>query len=312
MMIELACPRCDRSLSLPDEQRGKYAVCKHCEGHIWVPEEELSAANKEGEETATLPHTHTSPTTEDRQTLRANNNLVSSNNPETPALPESTQTPLPPAGSPSNPPKSPAEYQPTDKSPPPPHPIPPPQPTEGQISRHSSRHYAELITEKPAQSQLEPASDGQLPKLALESKGGDKSAEKKAESNRLITFGVICASLLASSILLLIETTPSVNSQADTTEQTLATIHERYFGPEDGPWIRYQLYLRDAALARSQGDSQKEERYYRKVLHLLNAQHLDKTDQGVTGLRRKSSNSSLKSDQELQELLSRLLKQRTN
>ena len=89
-------------------------------------------------------------------------------------------------------------------------------------------------------------------------------------------------------------------------------IQEKYFGPENGPWPRYQRYLRDAALARSQGNYQDEERYYRKVLHLLNAQHLDKTDQGVTGLRKKTSDSSLKSDEELMGFLSALLNNNMN
>ena len=100
--------------------------------------------------------------------------------------------------------------------------------------------------------------------------------------------------------------------EAKTKNQILQRIQEKYYGPENGPWMRYQRYLRDAALARSQGDYQEEERYYRKVLHLLNAQHLDKTDQGVTGLRRRTSDSSLKSDEELMGLLSTLLNNNVN
>ena len=268
MMIELACPRCKRSLSLPDELTGQYAFCKHCEGQVWVPADVSTAASKKIKETLTPPSAETV-TSPQGQTPRTNNNLVSSNNPKTPPIPESNQRPLLPADTLNHPATKPAEYRPTDKTSPPPHPIPAPQSTKEQVPQHSSRHYAELITEEPAQSRLEPESDGQLPELTLETQNGDKSGEKPTfESNRLITFGVICASLLASSMLLLIKTTPSTSSQTNTTEQIIARIQEKYFGPENGPWPRYQRYLRDAALARSQGDDQEAERYYQKSFTL--------------------------------------------
>ena len=89
-------------------------------------------------------------------------------------------------------------------------------------------------------------------------------------------------------------------------------IQEKYFGPENGPLSKYQHYLRDAALARSQGDFKKEQYFYRKVLHLLSAEDLDKTDQGVTGLRKKTSDSSLKSDEELMGFLKAVLNNNTN
>ena len=310
MMIELACPRCDRSLSLPDEQRGQYAVCKHCEGQIWVPADASPTVGGGREKKATGPPI---PTPVKGQTLRPNKNLIPPIKPKASPLPVSPQSPSPPAGAAKTPPANPTINPPADNTTKPTNPVPPPQPSQSEMSQHSSRHYAKLITAEPAQSRLAAASDGQLPKLALESKERNESRDKSSvESNRWLTLGVVFASLLISSVLLLFETGSAVNSQAETRNQILMRIQEKYFGPDKGPWPRYQGYLRNAALARSQGDLQDEERYYRKVLHLLNAQHLDKTDQGVTGLRKKIKGSSLKSDQELMELLSALLKSSTN
>ena len=188
-------------------------------------------------------------------------------------------------------------------------PVDPPQ----QPVDHSSRHHATLITAEPSQSALAATSDGQLPALTLQTNDSDETSGKPpVESNRWIIIGVVCGSLLFSSILLIYESSPSVESRSEMKRQILLRIQEKYFGPENGPWPRYQGYLRDAALARSQGDAEAEERYYRKVLHLLNAQHLEKTDQGVTGLRNETSDRSLKSDEELMGLLSALLNNNMN
>ena len=314
-MINFHCPRCNRDMALPDEQRGQYAFCKLCEGRVWIP-----------------------PDAPLLQSQQAQSPSVARNPPE---------LDLSPVAGPVATPPDPVPELPTSKRsgasiPEPPKPVaasaapptqrlntnaptassqnnvndaktatrlsPPPTPKEGQ-PQHSSRHHATLITAEPAQSPLAAASDGQLPALALETDDrGDSKQPSAVESNRWLTLGVVCISLLFSTVLLLVETDSSNNSQAETKDQILLRIQERYFGPENGPWLRYESYLRDAALARSQGDNQKEQRYYRKVLHLLNAQHLDKTDQGITGLRRRTSDSSLKSDEELMELISRLLK----
>lgn len=84
-------------------------------------------------------------------------------------------------------------------------------------------------------------------------------------------------------------------------------IQAKYFGPENGPWPKYQRYLRDAALARSRGNYNAEEVCYRKVLHLLNQQHFQ-TDQSLTGRRMKTTDNSVKSDEDLMNLLHELLK----
>ena len=310
MMIELACPRCDRSLSLPDEQRGQYAFCKHCDGRIWVPADASPTVGRGHEKNVSGPP---APTPAKGQVLRPNNNLVPPKKSKAPPHPGPPQPPSPPAGAANTPPANPTINPPADNTTKPLNPVPPPQPSPSEMPQHSSRHFAQLITAEPAQSQLAAASDGQLPELALQTKESDEPRDKSSvESNRWLTLGVVFASLLISSVLLLFETGSSVNSQADTKNQILMRIQEKYFGPEKGPWPRYQRYLRDAALARSQGDDQDAELYYRKVLHLLNAEHLDKTDQSVTGLRKKIPGSSLKSDQELRELLSALLKNNKN
>ena len=166
-----------------------------------------------------------------------------------------------------------------------------------------------MITAEPAKSRLNTAADGQLPELTLETlRGDEKDVVSSNDPNRLLVFGVVCGSLLVSAVLLLLDISPLSNSQSETNEGVRQIIKRKYFGSPTDPWDRYQIYLRDAALARSQRNFLLEQRFYRKVLHLLNAQNLDSTEEGVTGLRRRSSNSSLRSDEELMELISRLLK----
>ena len=312
-MINFQCPRCNRDMALPDEQRGQYAFCKLCEGRVWIPPD---APLSQSQETPTQsvarnpPELNLTPVSGPITTSPDQVPELPTGKRETPPIPQPPKPATAPASPPTHPPRTNAPSRSnvnaaTQIS-------PPPTPREGQ-PQHSSRHHATLITAEPAQSPLAAASDGQLPALALETDDRDDSKQPSAvESNRWLTLGVVCISLLFSTILLLVETDSSNNSQTKTKDQILLRIQEKYFGPENGPWLRYQRYLRDAALARSQGDYQKEQRYYRKVLHLLNAQHLDKTDQGVTGLRKRTSDSSLKSDEELMGLLSTLLNNNVN
>ena len=315
-MIDFSCPRCNRDMALNDAERGQYAFCKHCAGRVWIPAD-AALAHKDQEATATAsvrqPNPQVPPATP-QATSRPNNNLTPPAIAKRSNIPEPPRPPAATTDMPSHPPtpvtrdrSEPHDTTPLQQ------PVPPPQPSEVDAPQHSSRHHATLITAEPAQSGLAAASDGQLPELALRTDDREESRNpSSAESNRWLTIGVVCLSLLFSAVLLLIETGSSVNSQAKTKNQYRMRIQEKYFGPENGPWPRYQRYLRDAALARSQGNYQDEERYYRKVLHLLNAQHLDKTDQGVTGLRKKTSDGSLKSDEELMVFLSALLNNNMN
>ena len=315
-MINFHCPRCNRDMALPDEQRGQYAFCKFCEGRVWIPPDTPLSQSQETQTPSVVgnpPELNLPPVVGAAVAPPDQIPELPTSKRGTPPIPkppkpatESATPPIQPliSNDPSGLNHSNADAARTIPSPPP--------PTERQ-HQQSSRQHATLITAEPAQSPLTAASDGQLPALALETDSRDDSKPSSAvESNRWLTLGVVCISLLFSTILLLVETDSSNNSQAKTKDQIRLRIQEKYFGPGNGPWERYQRYLRDAALARSQGDYRKEERYYRKVLHLLNAQHLDKTDQGVTGLRRRTSDSSLKSDEELMGLLSTLLNNNVN
>jgi len=299
MTIELDCPRCNRSLTLSDELAGQYAFCKYCEGRIWLPVETPSSSNTADAPVVVPPPMPT----------------------ESPPLPGAKQPPQSP-GSPSiaddktsitddkttslsHPPQLPPQCNTAEHS----TATPPVPPSSGAPPKRSARRIAKLITAEPAQSRLEADPDGHLPELTLKA-GEDNTDGKKTPkgSNEWLVLAIIIGSLIVSSAMLLLDVESTENSSSQRQERIYTTLKVKYFGPEAGPLLRYQKYLRDAALARSQGNPEQEARYYRKVLHLLNAQHLNKTDQGVTGLRKKSANYSLQSDDELMELLSALLK----
>tara|TARA_Y100001978_G_scaffold120703_1_gene107568 strand:- start:467 stop:1393 length:927 start_codon:yes stop_codon:yes gene_type:complete len=305
-MIELECPRCKRNLTLADEYRGQYAFCKYCEGRLWVPSDALVTSEKQGKpELAPPPTLHDLP--EKAVKSEKSNSLTK------PSPWESEVASTPP------PQRLDENFNPSESSAhsgnnqnivsasnsPPPHPA---DKTAGE-SKPAPQRHATLITAEPAKSRLNTAADGQLPELTLETlRGDEKDVVSSNDPNRLLVFGVVCGSLLVSALLLLLDISPLSNSQSETNEGVRQIIKRKYFGSPTDPWDRYQIYLRDAALARSQRNFLLEQRFYRKVLHLLNAQNLDSTEEGVTGLRRRSSNSSLRSDEELMELISRLLK----
>ena len=121
-------------------------------------------------------------------------------------------------------------------------------------------------------------------------------------------FIVIILSLVVSAATLMLESEVTQTQQSNNKQEILAKIKNKYFGDPNGPREKYQEHLRNAALARSQGDTEREAMYYRKVLHLLNAINRSNNPQGVTGITRKTRNdSSLKSDEELQDFLHALL-----
>jgi hypothetical protein len=121
---------------------------------------------------------------------------------------------------------------------------------------------------------------------------------------------MVCGSLILSTLLLIIGPEPELKNAESGIVRATAIIKTKYLGPDEGAQKRYQEYLRDALLARSQDDRQKEQRYYRKVLHLLRGEHLDRDrdEKGLTGQRYSSTDPSLPSDEELENLLSTLLK----
>jgi hypothetical protein len=175
--------------------------------------------------------------------------------------------------------------------------------------RRASRRVAKFITADVAESKLEVAPDGELPKLQLTEFGERKRKSKRSESAtqwRMVL--LICGSLAASTFLLFMGPSPVPQSQSSSEQRSRVIIKQKYFGDDAESLETYQRYLREAFLARSRGDRKAERLYYRKVLHLLRAEHheVDADEKGITG-QRVESHASLPSDEELERLLSILL-----
>ena len=174
-----------------------------------------------------------------------------------------------------------------------------------------TRRVAQFITADVAQSQLELAADGQLPELKLEADSDTKQKKKRsAASNQWRLVLLICGSLTASTLMLFVGPGEETQSQSSLEIRARNRINEIYLGNEDEALAPYQQYLRQAQLAYTRGDRKAERFYYRKVLRLLRAEHLDRDPdkKGVTGMRYRSSDPNLRSDQDLEERLSVLLK----
>ena len=310
MPIKLACPRCTKMLSLGDELAGQYTFCAHCQGRVWVP-----AADNHGE--SPVPA-----------------NGADAAQPREVPFPDAKNTDvakttiLPPPFSPS---PTQAESQTSSREPKPVDPVAesnePPEtgtqtsgvnqsnaasrvPPKTDSPQQSPKHVAKFITTDVAESRIEVAADGKLPELQLSTDHGKTQDKKTASStNPWGLVLLICGSLIASTALLLIGPSSNTTSQHSSVERARILIQDKYFGPNEGPRKQYQEYLRDALLARSQGNRSKEEHYYRKVIYLLRAEHLDADpdERGLTGQRYRSTDDSLPSDPELHNLLSILL-----
>lgn len=298
MTIQIDCPRCKSKVSLSEELVGQYAFCEHCRGRIWVPE---TAAGDATQKTAT-PDAVVGTVTADQE-----HKLAQEQRKGPPATPPSAEAPQPP------PAITPPEERGGTASVAPPgggstSPVEPPRAARPLAS---SSRVAKFISTDVAQSRLEMASDGKLPELELAKEAGKtqtKTPQQAGNQWRLVL--MVCGSLILSTLLLIVGPEPESKNTESGTERAIAIIETKYLGPDEGTRKRYQEYLRDALLARSQDDRQKEQRYYRKVLHLLRGEHLDRDrgEKGLTGQRYFSTDRSLPSDEELENLLSTLLK----
>jgi hypothetical protein len=161
---------------------------------------------------------------------------------------------------------------------------------------------------------LEPGADGQLPELQLVEQ--QEARRKKGVGTPATQWGwllLVSASLILTVLMLMVDVGDTGPSDSQPQEYARQRIKQAYLGDEDEPLQQYQRYLREAQLAHSRGDTASERAYYRRVLRLLRAEHHehDPDREGVTGQRYESPNDrSLRSDQELERLLTILLKDR--
>ncbi len=273
MPIKIDCPRCKKPLSVPSKKAGGYANCPQCDGRFWVPQE--TPAGK-----ATTPAVA-----------------------ESPPMPAAPSDPTSPPG-PSSPPMgpSPASMRSTARVSSP-QDVSPPAPTPS--SPASGRKVARFISAEAAQSPLKAAEDGQLPELQLQE--GDKKKEEKEEKgstvNPLVLFGVLAMSVVFSIIAVLYEPGSAGDSNTRAKQAARLAIEGNYFGEMGGkdPLKPYQINLRKAQRAHTQGDFKSQRELYRSVLRLLRSERPEHAG-GLTGSRGR--------DQQLEEHISVLLSNR--
>lgn len=147
------------------------------------------------------------------------------------------------------------------------------------------RKIPRFITAEPSFCRLPVTADGKLPELKLgdsEGRAADKPAQPRG-MHPLLLFGLLAASLGASLLLILAPSDATAPARLEQRQQARRVIETEYFRELDEgvPPRPYQLLLREAKLARSRGDFQREREMYRRVLDLLRA--YPKPEKGITG-----------------------------
>jgi hypothetical protein len=164
-----------------------------------------------------------------------------------------------------------------------------------------TRRTARFIAAESAQSGLKLAEDGKLPELRLK-EPGEKSVKQVGSGgmNPVLLFGAILFSVIVSVVLVFLPTKSANQGKGAEKQHARREIEENYFAGMDkeARLEPYQILLREAMLARSRGDFNKERRSYRKVLDMLRTER-GKFDKGLTG--------SPKRDDHLEELITTLL-----
>lgn len=293
MPIELSCPRCTKMLSFGDEVAGQYAFCDQCQGRLWIPPSSITTptgppqTSSEHDEdniarskTSTEPPISTSSEKEEFQSPPID---------KTPA--RSLGMDVPPSGQ--------------DLSR-----LTPKEPPKIQSPQKATENVATFIASDIAESRIAMGADGQLPELTLSTHpDAEQKTEFKGTHNLWGLVLLICGSLITSTALLMFDGPSS--KQHSNIDGLLKRLSDKYIYEPDNQLVSYQKYLRDALLARSQGDPAKEQTYYRKVLHLLRAEHHkhDLDEKGLTGQLYESSDHSLRSDQDLEKQLSDILRE---
>ncbi len=298
MPIELSCPRCTKVLSFGDEFAGQYAFCDQCQGRIWVPQD--ASRTPDSITTATDPPDNTSEQEDSTGTSKNRTPPLMPQSPEK-AAPQSPPTgkTTPDISETENPAFRRDKARAVSQEPP-----------KIQSPQKAPKNVATFISSDVAASQIEMGADGQLPELTLSTDAGhNQNMESKSGQNIWGLVLLICGSLIASTALLMFDG-PSAETNTDI-EGMLRLLSDKYIHQPDIPLAPYQKYLRAALLARSQGDTIKEQKYYRKVLHLLRAEHHkhDVDEKGLTGQLIESSDRSLRSDEDLEKQLSDILRE---
>jgi hypothetical protein len=181
------------------------------------------------------------------------------------------------------------------------------------------RRVAKVVTADVAISRLQIGAEGELPALALAENGDHQGRKGLKTPTAQWQWIALAAVSLGLCVLMLMIEEPGTNQSPSRIEAAARRrIKQMYLGSEGQPLKQYQRNLREAQLAHARGDGKTERRYYREVLRLLRAEHLDAlyecgpndpNDEGVTGQRCKSINDdSQPSDQDLERLLLTLLK----
>jgi hypothetical protein len=146
------------------------------------------------------------------------------------------------------------------------------------------------------------AADGKLPELHLE-EGTTKERQEVGQRSvsPLVLVGVLSISVVLSILLVLMEGESPPASSIGKKAQMRQKLADHYFGLgtlDTRPLEPYQILLREARQAFSQGDYKTEREDYRKVLDMLRADR-GSEEKGLTG-------SALK-DRDLEEALTVLL-----
>ena len=147
---------------------------------------------------------------------------------------------------------------------------------------------ARLISADAAESALKPSADGRLPDLQLQEGIGTAEADAPAKSTHpAVLFAVLALSVVISVVLAMVSFSPSDSIDSEQQNAARQFIEENYFGGgniDRGELQPYQIYLREAKRAHSNGDLKTEKARYRKVLDLLRGDR-GEGGRGLTGSR---------------------------
>lgn len=284
MPIKLDCPRCNRPLSVPSKKIGRYANCPRCGGRFWVPENAAadlpevdpdrlpagsadSAAGTEAEQPPPWPD-------ELPSTISMGGAATSPPSGVVPGPPAGQNTPARhQSGPPPSPPEGGSHWQIVPPPVPDASPAPqPPRPCGGASispTDGTGPKTARFISADAVQSTLELAEDGMLPELHLqEGVQKEKKEAKTTTVNPLVLFGLLAISVACSIGLVLLDVSPAENQRKEEAREVIRT---EFFSllDDDRPLQPYQLELRAAQRAHTQGDRQRERELYQKVLNRL-------------------------------------------
>jgi hypothetical protein len=176
-----------------------------------------------------------------------------------------------------------------------------------------ARRVAQFIAADAAQSQLTVAADGKLPELSLSS---DEAAPRKRKGlgsggNSWGLVILVSLSLLASLVILFLPGPSGNHGEQRGTQRDRERLKSKYIGSKSSDLRPYQVRIRRALQAHDRGDFKSERQYYLEVLAMLRDENLHPLGRNLTGMTKEVHNdSSLISDEDLERIVSNLLRQR--